>query len=171
MPPRRTLERLECSEGVRPRYAINCRGLSKRWKSPTCARPASRPTSPRNRDIQRSSGARPDTRVTPCRSGTANGSRKPSAGPKPSAAWHRPCIAASNGCARASFSPWRPTTSPGCHGCWPRNDEKPRGAHTPFGRLCCTNPVRDSSRESGVVAWMHEQTHIPHLQDQELAGL
>ena len=37
--------------------------------------------------------------------------------------------------------------------------------------LCCTNPVRDSSRESSVVAWMHEQTHIPHLQDQELAGL
>ena len=37
--------------------------------------------------------------------------------------------------------------------------------------LCCTNPVRDSSRESIVVAGMHEQTHTPNLQDQELAGL
>ena len=39
------------------------------------------------------------------------------------------------------------------------------------GRLCCTNPVRDSSRESSVVAGLHEQTHTPRLQDQELAGL
>lgn len=38
-------------------------------------------------------------------------------------------------------------------------------------RLCCTNPVRDSSRESSVVAGMHEQTRTPDLQDQELAGL
>ena len=38
-------------------------------------------------------------------------------------------------------------------------------------RLCCTNPVRDSFRESSVVAGLHEQTHTPHLQDQELAGL
>ena len=38
-------------------------------------------------------------------------------------------------------------------------------------RLCCTNPVRDSSRESSVVAGRHEQTHTPELQDQELAGL
>lgn len=38
-------------------------------------------------------------------------------------------------------------------------------------RLCCTNPVRDSSRESSVVAGLHEQTHTPRLQDQELAGL
>ena len=37
--------------------------------------------------------------------------------------------------------------------------------------LCCTNPVRDSSRESSVVAGMHEQTDTPDLQDQELAGL
>lgn len=37
--------------------------------------------------------------------------------------------------------------------------------------LCCTNPVRDSSRESSVVAGMHEQTHTPDLQDQELASL
>jgi hypothetical protein len=38
-------------------------------------------------------------------------------------------------------------------------------------RLCCTNPVRDSSCESSVVAGLHEQTHTPRLQDQELAGL
>ena len=37
--------------------------------------------------------------------------------------------------------------------------------------LCCTKPVRDSSRESSVVAGGHEQTHPPRLQDQELAGL
>ena len=37
--------------------------------------------------------------------------------------------------------------------------------------LCCTNPVRDSSRESSVVAGPHEQTDTPRLQDQELAGL
>jgi len=35
--------------------------------------------------------------------------------------------------------------------------------------LCCINPMRDSSRESSVVAGQHEQTHIPRLQDQELA--
>ena len=40
-----------------------------------------------------------------------------------------------------------------------------------FTRLCCTNPVRDSSRESSVVAGMHEQTDTPDLQDQELASL
>ena len=38
-------------------------------------------------------------------------------------------------------------------------------------RLCCTNRVRDSSRESSVVAGMHEQTHALDLQDQELASL
>jgi hypothetical protein len=37
--------------------------------------------------------------------------------------------------------------------------------------LCCTNPMRDSSRESSVVAGWHEQTHTPLLQDQELARL
>jgi hypothetical protein len=37
--------------------------------------------------------------------------------------------------------------------------------------LCCTNPVRDSSCESSMVAGLHEQTHTPRLQDQELAGL
>ncbi|MCB5410097.1 response regulator [Pseudogemmobacter sp. CC-YST710] len=37
--------------------------------------------------------------------------------------------------------------------------------------LCCANPVRDSSRESSMVAGVHEQTHIPDLQDQELASL
>ena len=38
-------------------------------------------------------------------------------------------------------------------------------------QLFCTNPVRDSSRESSVVAVLHEQTHTPRLQDQELARL
>ena len=38
-------------------------------------------------------------------------------------------------------------------------------------RLCCTNPVRDSFRESSVVAGLHEQTDTPDLQDQELAVL
>ena len=38
-------------------------------------------------------------------------------------------------------------------------------------RLCCTNPMRDSSCESSVVAGWHEQTHTPRLQDQELARL
>jgi hypothetical protein len=37
--------------------------------------------------------------------------------------------------------------------------------------LCCTNLVRDSSRESSVVAGMHEQTHTRDLQDRELASL
>lgn len=40
-----------------------------------------------------------------------------------------------------------------------------------FQRLCCTNPVRDSSGESSVVAGMHEQTCTPNLKDQELASL
>jgi hypothetical protein len=38
-------------------------------------------------------------------------------------------------------------------------------------RLCCTNPMRDSSCESSVVAGLHEQTHISRLQDQELARI
>ena len=37
--------------------------------------------------------------------------------------------------------------------------------------LCCTNPVRDSCRESSMVAGLHEQTDTRHLQDHELAGL
>ena len=41
----------------------------------------------------------------------------------------------------------------------------------PFQWLCCTNPVRDSSRESSVIAGTHEQTDTHDLQDQELAGL
>jgi hypothetical protein len=36
--------------------------------------------------------------------------------------------------------------------------------------LCCTNPMRDSSCESSMVAGWHEQTDTPDLQDQELAG-
>ncbi|ARU03165.1 hypothetical protein LOKVESSMR4R_03942 (plasmid) [Yoonia vestfoldensis] len=41
----------------------------------------------------------------------------------------------------------------------------------PVTRLCCTNPVWDSSYESSVVAEVHEQTDIPDIQDQELARL
>lgn len=37
--------------------------------------------------------------------------------------------------------------------------------------LCCTNRVRDSRRESSVVAAEHEQTHTHSLQDQKLAGV
>ena len=37
--------------------------------------------------------------------------------------------------------------------------------------LCCTIPMRDSSCESGVVAGLHEQTHISRLQDRELARI
>jgi hypothetical protein len=38
-------------------------------------------------------------------------------------------------------------------------------------RLCCTDPARDSSRESSVVDGLHEQTCTPDRQDPELAGL
>jgi hypothetical protein len=38
-------------------------------------------------------------------------------------------------------------------------------------RLCCTDPARDSSRESSVVDGLHEQTRTPDRQDPELAGL
>jgi len=37
--------------------------------------------------------------------------------------------------------------------------------------LCCANRVRDSSRESSVVAGLYEQTNTPELQGQELARL
>src|SRR6516165_3881186 len=37
MPPRLTLAPDECSEGTKPRYAISCRALAKRRKSPTSA--------------------------------------------------------------------------------------------------------------------------------------
>ena len=39
----------------------------------------------------------------------------------------------------------------------------------PPKRLCCTNPVRDSSCESSVVAGVNEQTKHTDLQDHELA--
>ena len=45
------------------------------------------------------------------------------------------------------------------------------GGNFLFHRLFCTNRVRDSSRESSVVAGMDERTHPPDLQDQELASL
>ena len=58
----------------------------------------------------------------------------------------------------------------------PGDDRIPmsRGPWPQWGRispegLCCTNPVRDSSCESSVVAGRHEQTHTPRLQDPELA--
>ncbi len=38
-------------------------------------------------------------------------------------------------------------------------------------RLCCTKRVRDSCRESSVVASLHEQTDITYLQDHELGCL
>lgn len=37
-------------------------------------------------------------------------------------------------------------------------------------RLCRTNRVRNSCGESSVVTGLHEQTHIPDLQNQELAS-
>lgn len=40
-----------------------------------------------------------------------------------------------------------------------------------IGGLCCTNSVRDSSRESSVVADLPEQTDTPDLQNPELASL
>lgn len=60
------------------------------------------PMSRRGRDIRRSTAERPGTRAMPCRSGTANGSRRPSAGPRASAAWHRPSITESSVSAPAS---------------------------------------------------------------------
>lgn len=38
-------------------------------------------------------------------------------------------------------------------------------------RPSCTNPVRDSSRESSVISGLTVQTHIARLQDRGLAGL
>lgn len=84
----------------------------------------------RNQDTRRSTAARPGTRVTPCRSNTANGSKRLAAGPRPSVAWPRPSIAESKGCVPASSSPWPQTTSPGCPGCSPLDAGKPRHAHS-----------------------------------------
>ena len=42
-------------------------------------------------------------------------------------------------------------------------------AHYNADRLCCTNPFRDSSRESSVIGGGHEQTKHTDLQDAELA--
>jgi hypothetical protein len=46
-----------------------------------------------------------------------------------------------------------------------------RGPFLASAGLCCTNRLRDSSRESSVVAGMHEQTDTHDLQNQELASL
>lgn len=66
--------------------------------------------------------------VTPCRSNTANGSKRLSAGSRPSAAWLRPSIGASNGCVPDSSLRWPPPTSRDCLGCWPHVDGKHRQA-------------------------------------------
>lgn len=42
-------------------------------------------------------------------------------------------------------------------------------AESVLRRLCCTNPLKDSSREISVVAGFHKQTHTHDLQDQALA--
>lgn len=47
----------------------------------------------------------------------------------------------------------------------------PMPVETVLRGLCCTNPVRDSSRDSSMVADLHEQTDTANLQDQKLAGL
>lgn len=42
---------------------------------------------------------------------------------------------------------------------------------TAWIRLCWTNPVRDSSRESSVITEGHRPAELSNLQDQELAHL
>ena len=78
------------------------KGMTLPSSSPTSGRPASHRMSHRNHDIQQLTGARPDIKATPYQSSTESGSRKSSAGPRPSAAWRKPSIAASNGCDPAS---------------------------------------------------------------------
>jgi hypothetical protein len=46
--------------------------------------------------------------------------------------------------------------------------ELDHSARSREGRLCCTKRVRDSCRESSVVAGLHEQTYISDLQNHEL---
>jgi hypothetical protein len=48
---------------------------------------------------------------------------------------------------------------------------KPRSRLNIGGALLRKGLLRDSSRESSVVAGLHEQTDPAELQDQELAGL
>jgi transposase len=62
----------------------------------------SRPMLPGNRDIQQSMAELPGTRATPCPKSTAKRLTRRSAGRKPSAAWRRPCIAASSASGRGS---------------------------------------------------------------------
>jgi hypothetical protein len=62
----------------------------------------------------------------------------------------------------ADFDSWRDSGAAG----WGYTDVLP---HFRAMGLCCTNPVRDSSRESSVIAGGHEQTEHPELQETELA--
>jgi hypothetical protein len=54
---------------------------------------------------------------------------------------------------------------------WARPLRQTEVALTHSHRLCCTNRLRDSCRESSVVAGGHEQTDIADLQDHELGCL
>lgn len=62
----------------------------------TCAKPASRRMSHRKQDIQQSMAEPPGMKATASPRSPENGLRRPLAGRKPSAAWPRPCIAASS---------------------------------------------------------------------------
>ena len=70
--------------------------------SPICGKPVSRRISRRNPDTRQATVARPGTAPAPSPRDTASASRRPLAGPKRSAAWPRPSIAAWHGCAPAS---------------------------------------------------------------------
>jgi len=57
---------------------------------------------------------------------------------------------------------------------WERQEEMTQLIHLAAvspNQLCCTNRVRDSSREFSVMAGQHEQTDTPDIQDLELANL
>jgi len=63
---------------------------------------------------------------------------------------------------------WRDQLLEGATGVFgegPRTEPEPVIDVKTLHGLCCTNPVRDSSCESSVVAGGHEQTHPSSLQD------
>lgn len=97
--------------------------MTARTSSPSCARSWSRRISPRSPDIPPSTAEPPGTPATPSHSGAGRRSRNLSAGSKPSAAWRRPCIAASSVCGPASRWRWRRATSRGCRNCSPPEPE------------------------------------------------
>jgi hypothetical protein len=70
---------------------------------PICDRPVSRRMSRRNRDIQQSMAEPPGIRATASPRSTERRLKRRSAGPRPSAAWLRPCIAASIASGRGSY--------------------------------------------------------------------